>query len=59
MTLYRLSQDGLVRRVGHKWFYLPRPGDGRDTSKDPQGLDNFEAAQREARQGAAQGDFFE
>lgn len=23
MTLYRLAQDCLVRRVGHKWYYLP------------------------------------
>jgi hypothetical protein len=27
MTLYRLSQDGLVKRVGHKWFYVPQPTD--------------------------------
>lgn len=23
MTLYRLAQDGLVRREGHKWFFVP------------------------------------
>lgn len=28
MTLYRLSQDGIARRVGHKWFYVPQTGDG-------------------------------
>jgi hypothetical protein len=24
MTLYRLSKDGLVRREGHNWFFVPQ-----------------------------------
>lgn len=40
MTLYRLSMDGLARREGRIWYYVPPPGEGVNSGGGMPGLAN-------------------
>src|SRR5262249_42928003 len=38
MTLYRMSNKGLVRRGGHTWFFVPQPAEKESPGELPPGL---------------------
>jgi hypothetical protein len=38
MTLYRLSKDGLVRREGHNWFFVPSEMASAQAEENPDGV---------------------
>jgi hypothetical protein len=38
MTLYRLLKDGLVRREGHKWFFVPQNAERKNPGAGTPGL---------------------
>lgn len=38
MTLYRLSQDGVVRRVGRTWFFVPQSAGTKNPGGETPGL---------------------
>jgi hypothetical protein len=40
MTLYRLSQDGLVRREGRMWFYVPPNAEAKNPGGGAPGPNN-------------------